>query len=71
MIGVDGGYMTAYLDQALAREMYPDINVPTAITFALTGVAAGTYLLRVQVDGAESELQVDAFNRFIQPQVTI
>jgi indole-3-acetate monooxygenase len=26
MIGVDGGYMTAYIDQTVAREMYPDID---------------------------------------------
>jgi alkylation response protein AidB-like acyl-CoA dehydrogenase len=39
MIGVDGGYMTAYLDQSLAREMYPDINCATAITFSVTGKA--------------------------------
>lgn len=39
MIGVDGGFMTAYLDQSVAREMYPDLNVSTAITFALTGKA--------------------------------
>jgi hypothetical protein len=54
-----------------------DTDSTDTITFALTGVAAGTYLLRVQVDGAESELQIDTdpqsptFNRFIQPQVTI
>jgi alkylation response protein AidB-like acyl-CoA dehydrogenase len=39
MIGVDGGYMTAYIDQTVAREMYPDIDVVTAITFAPPGKA--------------------------------
>lgn len=39
MIGVDGGYMTAFLDQAVAREMYPDVNCSTAITFTVTGKA--------------------------------
>ena len=34
MIGIDGGFMTAYIDQAVARAMYPDIDVATAITFA-------------------------------------
>jgi hypothetical protein len=54
-----------------------DTDSTDTITFVLTGVVAGTYLLRVQVDGAESELQIDTdpksptFNRFIQPQVTI
>jgi alkylation response protein AidB-like acyl-CoA dehydrogenase len=39
MIGIDGGYMTAFIDQQLARSMYPDINVATAITFAPPGKA--------------------------------
>jgi indole-3-acetate monooxygenase len=39
MIGVDGGYMTAFIDQAVAREMYSDINSVTAVTFAPPGKA--------------------------------
>src|SRR5271166_4698017 len=39
MIGIDGGYMTAFIDQKLARAMYPDVNVATAITFAPPGKA--------------------------------
>jgi indole-3-acetate monooxygenase len=39
MIGVDGGYMTAYIDQAEARAMYADIDSPTAITFFPPGKA--------------------------------
>jgi indole-3-acetate monooxygenase len=34
MIGIDGGYLTAFIDQAVARKMYPDISVATAVTFA-------------------------------------
>ena len=30
MIGVDGGYLTAYIDQTVAREMYADIDSVTA-----------------------------------------
>jgi hypothetical protein len=26
MIGVDDGYMTAYIDQTVAREVYPDMS---------------------------------------------
>jgi alkylation response protein AidB-like acyl-CoA dehydrogenase len=29
MIGCDGGYVTAFLDQDVARTMYPDIQVAT------------------------------------------
>jgi indole-3-acetate monooxygenase len=39
VIGADGGYMTAYIDQAVAREMYADIDAVTAVTFAPPGTA--------------------------------
>ncbi len=42
MIGIDGGYMTAYIDQAVAREMYRDLDSVTAITFAPPGKAVKT-----------------------------
>ena len=42
MIGVDGGYMTAFIDQAVAREMYRDLDSVTAITFAPPGKAVKT-----------------------------
>jgi indole-3-acetate monooxygenase len=42
MIGVDGGYMSAYIDQAVAREMYKDLDSVTAITFAPPGKAVKT-----------------------------
>jgi indole-3-acetate monooxygenase len=39
MIGMDAGYLTAYIDQAVAREMYADIDSVTAVTFAPPGIA--------------------------------
>lgn len=54
---------------------------PTAdtnsITIPISGVQTGDYLVRVQVDGAESPLTVDTneasptFNQYIEPKVTI
>jgi hypothetical protein len=41
------------------------------VTFRLTGVTPGDYLVRVQVDGAESVLTAGADGRFDQPRVTI
>jgi hypothetical protein len=47
------------------------------INFTIQNVAAGDYLVRVQVDGAESPLERDTnnasqtFNQFIGPRVTI
>jgi hypothetical protein len=51
-------------------------GVTSVVTFDVSGVAAGDYLVRVRVDGATSALEVDTdensptFNRFIAPQVT-
>ena len=42
-----------------------------AITFSLANVDPGDYLVRVQVDGAESSLGVDSAGRFNAPIVTI
>jgi len=41
------------------------------VTIPIGGVKAATYLIRVQVDGAESPLTVDSGGRFDGPQVTI
>lgn len=46
MIGSDGGYATAYLDESVARQMYPDLDVPTALNANPSGQAkqvAGGY----------------------------
>jgi alkylation response protein AidB-like acyl-CoA dehydrogenase len=39
MIGCDGGYMTAFLDDAVGRAMYPDMLVATAAAGTTTGQA--------------------------------
>src|SRR5215467_16078460 len=39
MIGCDSGYITAYLDQDVARAMYPDIWVATGAAATPTGKA--------------------------------
>lgn len=55
------GKPLAYTLKAPAHNGITDEDVPEtdSITFALTGVPAGDYLLRVQVDGAESPLETD------------
>ncbi len=42
MIGIDGGYMTAFIDQTVAREMYSNLDSVTAVTFAPPGKAVKT-----------------------------
>jgi hypothetical protein len=42
-----------------------------SIQAQISGVAAGTYLVRVQVDGAESPLYADATGKFYAPVVTL
>jgi alkylation response protein AidB-like acyl-CoA dehydrogenase len=39
MIGSDGGYVTAFLDQDVARTMYPDLMVATGAAATATGQA--------------------------------
>jgi alkylation response protein AidB-like acyl-CoA dehydrogenase len=39
MINCDGGYMTAFLDQGIARAMYPDLLVATGAAATTSGVA--------------------------------
>jgi hypothetical protein len=49
------------------------IGNPPASTlhFSIPGLAAGNYLLRVQIDGAESPLDVDGSGNFSKPTLTI
>src|SRR5438874_737088 len=39
MINCDGGYITAFLDQAVGRSMYPDLQAGTAAAATPTGQA--------------------------------
>jgi hypothetical protein len=48
----------------------PPIPV-TAIQAQITGVAAGTYTVRIRVDGAESPLFTDATGKYFAPAVTL
>jgi hypothetical protein len=52
----------------LANPRTSDIN---QVTFALSGVAAGEYLFRVRVDGAESPLELDNQQQPVAPRGTI
>ena len=61
----------AYSFQAPTRELVAD-----PVEIRVEGVAAGTYLARIQVDGAESPLEVDPGpgpneGRFVAPTLTI
>lgn len=46
-------------------------GVSENIVIPITGVRAGSYLVRVQVDGAQSPLDAGANGHYISPQVTI
>lgn len=41
------------------------------ITIPIKGVKAGTYLVRIQVDGAESPLEANAGGQYVSPALTI
>jgi hypothetical protein len=57
---------------AYSAELPPLEADAASVDFPLTGLTAGTYLVRVRVDGAESTLAVDpATDRYDAPQVTV
>jgi hypothetical protein len=41
------------------------------LLFPIPDLAAGDYLLRVQIDGAESPLALDASGNYASPKLTI
>ena len=43
----------------------------TSITIAIPDVDAAQYFVRLQIDGAESPLEVDGSGQFVGPTVTI
>ncbi len=52
----------------------PPVRPPVPIkdlTIPISGVKAGNYLARIQVDGAESPLETDATDKYYKPQITI
>ena len=62
----------AYSFAAPPRNNPSDPITQATLTFTIPGAAAGSYLLRVQVDSAESELQVDTVTgAFDGPTVTL
>jgi len=67
----------AYSFNAPSRVLLSPPGPTEHLTIPISGVRAGIYLVRVQVDGAESPLIADpnpaspTFNRYIDPKVTI
>jgi len=55
-------------DNGIVSPNDPDTGT---IVFAVSFVAPGTYLVRVQVDGAESPLSVDGTGQFVSPAITL
>lgn len=68
---------SAPLPKAYRIDAPPDNGIPAGqdetelIRFPLSGVTSGTYLVRAQVDGAESILQRDANGAYSEPKVII
>ena len=60
-----------YSFPAAARTQPTDPEQTASLTICATDVIPGTYLIRVQVDGAESPLAVNSDGQYATPQVTI
>ena len=74
--GYISGLLNAYSIKAPANNgiVSDAVTETDSITFPIAGVKAGNYLLRIQVDGAESPLQVSADPanpKYNSPQVSI
>ena len=61
----------AYSFEAPSRNQPASPESTADITFSIAGVQPGAYLVRVQVDGAQSVLEVDGGGQYNLPQVTI
>lgn len=61
----------AYSFQAQASMLLSPPNSGGDILVHVRGVKAGTYLARIQIDGAESPLGADASGKYNSPQLTI
>lgn len=64
----------AYSFQSPSRDAGGATPAPApsdSITIPIVNVVSGTYLVRLQVDGAESLLDADMNGRYVAPQVTI
>lgn len=47
------------------------VDSEDTITFAISGVLSGEYLVRIQIDGAASQLQQHSSGLFFRPEVTL
>ncbi|MGH2674143.1 MAG: DUF4255 domain-containing protein [Actinomycetota bacterium] len=70
LVAAGAGSAAAYSFVAPPRAP-PDPPEAASLTVSVSGVVPDDYLVRVQVDGAESPLDTDAQGRFVGPQVTI
>ena len=61
----------AYSFEAPSRNQPATPESTADLTFAIVGVLPGDYLVRVQVDGAQSVLDINGSGQYAAPQVTI
>ena len=47
------------------------IDIVTGLNFPITNIDKGMYLVRLQVDGAESPLSTDSAGKYVSPQIEI
>jgi hypothetical protein len=66
-----GGSAQAYSFPVILSDSPSPPDVFPTIEAKIKGVVPGNYLIRVQVDGAESALETDADGKFIHPSVSI
>jgi len=70
-VGVPQAYSFVAPTAPLTSPGGGDPGATANLTIPIKGVKAGSYLVRVQVDGAESPLAIDGSGQFVSPLVTI
>jgi hypothetical protein len=61
----------SYTFEAPPRTQPTDPETSASITFSVSGVSPGHYLIRVRVDGAQSLLETDSSGEYDAPEVEV
>jgi Pvc16 N-terminal domain len=69
--GVAASYSFAIPSRIPLSPPFGPPGASNTVIIPISGVRAGSYLVRIQVDGAESPLQTDGAGHYDSPQVTI
>ena len=65
------GPVRGYSFEAETRDLPGAPDTSATVTWSVNGVHAGTYLVRVRIDGAETPLELDADGKYDKPELSL